>query len=293
MQTVDLIELEQEVITDVSCNSHSDVPLVERKHLADRTIIKVGNTEIGGNKIVIMAGPCAVESMDQVLQTAEGITNEGAAVLRGGAYKPRTSPYSFQGLGVQGLKILSEARKQTGLPIVTEIIDPQLVDVVASYADILQIGARNMQNFSLLKAVGKIKNPIMLKRGLMSTIQEFLNAAEYILSEGNPNVILCERGIRTFETYTRNTLDISAVPILKQMTHLPVFVDPSHATGIRELILPVSRAAIAAGADGIIVEVHPNPSEAMSDGAQSLDIDGFSTFMRGLRPIVHAMDRTI
>lgn len=293
MQATDLIDIQEEILPEIAYTAHSDVPLVEKKHPTDTTLIRVGDTIIGGKKIVVMAGPCAVESMEQIMLAARSIKADGAPILRGGAYKPRTSPYSFQGLGIQGLKILAEARNRTGLPIVTEIIDPQLVEVVASYADILQIGARNMQNFSLLKAVGKVKNPIMLKRGLMSTIQEFLNAAEYILSEGNPNVILCERGIRTFETYTRNTLDISAVPILKQLTHLPVFVDPSHATGIRELILPVSRAAIAAGADGIIVEVHPNPAEAMSDGAQSLDLPDFSAFMKGIKPIVHAMDRTL
>jgi 3-deoxy-7-phosphoheptulonate synthase len=293
MQATNLIEIQNNVITEIPCCEQSDVPLVHKKHPADATEISVRGTVIGGNKVVIMAGPCAVESMEQILLTSSEIKKMGATVLRGGAYKPRTSPYSFQGLGVQGLKILAEGRKQSGLPIITEIIDPQLVDIVASYADILQIGARNMQNFSLLKAVGKVKTPVLLKRGHMSTIQELLNAAEYILSEGNPNVILCERGIRTFETYTRNTLDISAVPILKQQTHLPVFVDPSHATGIRELILPVSRAAIAAGADGIIVEVHPNPEQALSDGAQSLDLAQFADFMRGIDPIVQAVGRTL
>ncbi len=293
MQATDLITLPDESIEiSVSCE-HSDVPLVHKKHPAHTTVIQVRNTVIGGDKVVVMAGPCAVESMQQIVTTAESIKKEGATALRGGAYKPRTSPYSFQGLGVQGLKILAEGRNKTGLPIITEIIDAQLVDVVSKYADIFQIGARNMQNFELLKAVGRTHIPVLLKRGMMSTIQELLNAAEYILSEGNPNVILCERGIRTFETHTRNTLDISAVPILKQLTHLPVIVDPSHATGIRELVLPVSRAAIAAGADGIIVEVHPNPDQALSDGPQSLDLKDFADFMRGIAPIVEAVGRTL
>jgi 3-deoxy-7-phosphoheptulonate synthase len=293
MQATELLTVSEEIITEMPCCIKSDVPLVHRKNNTDKTLINVRGTIIGGDKIIVMAGPCAVESMDQIMATADAVKKEGAAFLRGGAYKPRTSPYSFQGLGIQGLKILAEGRKRCGLPIVTEVVDPQLVDVVSSYADILQVGARNMQNFALLKAVGKCKKPVLLKRGLMSTIQEFLNAAEYILSEGNPNVILCERGIRTFETATRNTLDISAIPILKQQTHLPVFVDPSHATGVRELIIPVSRAAIAAGADGIIVEVHPNPGQALSDGPQSLDLQEFSNFMHSLRPIVFAMDRTL
>ena len=293
MQATDYLPITETILPEMPCCIQTEVPLVHKQHPTHKTLINVRGTIIGGDKVIVMAGPCAVESMEQVLSTASAVKKEGAACLRGGAYKPRTSPYSFQGLGIQGLKILAEGRKKTGLPIVTEVVEPQLVDEVCLYADVLQIGARNMQNFALLKAVGKCNKPVLLKRGLMSTIQEFLNAAEYILSEGNPDVILCERGIRTFETATRNTLDISAVPILKQQTHLPVIVDPSHATGIRELIIPVSRAAIAAGADGIIVEVHPDPSQALSDGPQSLDFNDFSNLMRSLRPIVYAMDRSL
>jgi 3-deoxy-7-phosphoheptulonate synthase len=293
MQTTDLINIPDEILQDLSTYQQREVPLVDRRTPDERTVVSVNGVKIGGDQVVVIAGPCAVEGMDQIITTAKNVQRMGATVLRGGAYKPRTSPYSFQGLGVQGLKMLAECKKKTGMPVVTEIVDPDMVDVVSSYADMLQIGARNMQNFALLKAVGKSNKPVLLKRGLMSTIQEFLNAAEYILAEGNPNVVLCERGIRTFETYTRNTLDISAVPILKQLTHLPVIVDPSHATGIRELILPVSRAAIAAGADGIIVEVHPNPDVALSDGPQSLTFVGFNELMRGITPIVEAMGRSL
>ena len=293
METTDLINIPEELIQDLPIYQTREVPLVDKRTPQDRTLVSVNGVEIGGEKVVVMAGPCAVEGMDQIVSTAKHAQAAGATILRGGAYKPRTSPYSFQGLGVQGLKMLAESRNQTGMPVVTEIVDPDMIDVVSSYADMLQIGARNMQNFALLKAAGKSNRPVLLKRGLMSTIQELLNAAEYILAEGNENVVLCERGIRTFETHTRNTLDISAVPILKQLTHLPVIVDPSHATGLRELILPVSRAAIAAGADGIIVEVHPNPDIALSDGPQSLDFDGFNELMNGITPIVEAMGRSL
>jgi len=259
-------------------------------HPAD-TIVKLNGVSIGGQQLIIMAGPCAVESREQLLETAQAVKAAGAQVLRGGAYKPRTSPYSFQGLAEQGLRILAEVREQTGLLVVTEVIDPNLVPLVSAYADILQIGARNMQNYALLHAVGEAQRPVLLKRGMMSTIEEMLMAAEYILSHGNQRVILCERGIRTFETYTRNTMDINAVPLLKQLSHLPVVADPSHATGKWELVAPVSRAAVAAGADGLIIEVHPRPEEAVSDGAQSLKPFRFVELMRSLRPVAEAVGR--
>jgi 3-deoxy-7-phosphoheptulonate synthase len=240
-----------------------------------------------------MAGPCAVESRGQLLETAHAVKEAGALVLRGGAFKPRTSPYSFQGLGEEGLQFLAQAREETGLSIVTEVMEPQMVPLVATYADILQIGARNMQNYALLHAAGEAQRPVLLKRGMMSTIEELLMAAEYILSHDNDRVILCERGIRTFERYTRFTLDISAVPLLKQLSHLPVVVDPSHGTGKWELVEPVSRAAVAAGADGLIVEVHPHPEDALSDGAQSLRPTRFAALMRSLRPVVEAVGRTL
>jgi len=241
----------------------------------------------------VMAGPCAVESRDQLLETARAVKEAGARVLRGGAFKPRTSPYSFQGLGEEGLRLLAEARAETGLPVVTEVMDSQMVPLTTTYADILQIGTRNMQNYALLHAVGEAQRPVLLKRGMMSTIEELLMAAEYILSHGNDRVILCERGIRTFERYTRNTLDISAVPLLKQLSHLPVVVDPSHGTGKWELVEPVSRAAVAAGADGLIIEVHPHPEKALSDGAQSLKPVRFASLMQGLQPVAEAVGRTL
>jgi 3-deoxy-7-phosphoheptulonate synthase len=261
-------------------------------HPAD-TIVKLNGVSIGGQQLIIMAGPCAVESREQLLETAQAVKEAGAQVLRGGAYKPRTSPYSFQGLAEQGLRILADVREQTGLLVVTEVIDPHLVPLVSAYADILQIGARNMQNYALLHAVGEAQRPVLLKRGMMSTIEEMLMAAEYILSHGNQRVILCERGIRTFETYTRNTMDINAVPLLKQLSHLPVVADPSHATGKWELVAPVSRAAVAAGADGLIIEVHPRPEEAVSDGAQSLKPFRFAELMRSLRPVAEAVGRRL
>lgn len=257
------------------------------------TVVLVNGVTIGGRQLVVMAGPCAVESLDQMLETARAVKEYGAKMLRGGAFKPRTSPYSFQGLGEEGLRILGKVRQETGLRVVTEVMDPELVPLVTTHADILQVGARSMQNFALLHAVGKAQRPVLLKRGMMSTIEELLMAAEYILSHGNDRVILCERGIRTFEPYTRNTLDISAVPLLKQLSHLPVIVDPSHATGKWELVEPVSRAAIAAGADGLIVEVHAHPEEALSDGAQSLKPKRFATLMQNLRPIAEAVGRTL
>jgi len=275
------------------------VPILRPFKLSSRefhpqdTVVKVNGVSIGGKQLIVMAGPCAVENFEQIMETARAIKEAGGRVLRGGAYKPRTSPYSFQGLGEEGLRLLAQARDETGLPVVTEVIEPQLVPLVTTYADILQVGARNMQNYALLHAVGEAQRPVLLKRGMMSTVEELLMAAEYILSHGNERVILCERGIRTFEPYTRNTLDISAVPLLKQLSHLPVIVDPSHGTGKWELVEPVSRAAVAAGADGLIIEVHPHPEEALSDGGQSLKPARFAALMEGLRPVVEAVGRTL
>ena len=257
------------------------------------TRVNVGDVVVGGERVVLIAGPCAVESIDRMMEIAHTVKESGAQMLRGGAYKPRTSPYSFQGLGEEGLRILAEVKKETGLPVVTEVMDPELVPLVTSYADVVQIGARNMQNFALLHAVGEAHRPVLLKRGMMSTMEELLMAAEYILSHGNERVILCERGIRTFETYTRNTLDINAVPLLKRLTHLPVIVDPSHGTGKWELVEPVSLAAIAAGADGLIVEVHTHPEEAVSDGAQSITAQRFKTLVERLRAVGRAVGRTV
>ena len=275
------------------------VPILRPFKLASRdfhpqdTVVRVNGVSIGGQQLVVMAGPCAVESRDQLLETARAVKKAGGRVLRGGAFKPRTSPYSFQGLGKEGLQLLAQARDETGLPVVTEVMDPQQVPLVTTYADVLQVGARNMQNYALLHAVGEAQRPVLLKRGMMSTVEELLMAAEYILSHGNGRVILCERGIRTFERYTRNTLDISAVPLIKQLSHLPVVVDPSHGTGKWELVGPVSRAAVAAGADGLLIEVHPRPEEALSDGAQSLKPDRFADLMRELRLVAEAVGRTL
>ncbi|NLB42833.1 MAG: 3-deoxy-7-phosphoheptulonate synthase [Clostridiales bacterium] len=273
------------------------VHIVEPYKLAGRafhpknTTIQVGNEIIGGNKVIVMAGPCAVESEEQLMSTARFLKTQGATFLRGGAFKPRSSPYSFQGLEEDGLKILAEAREETGLLIISEAVSTRSLELAAKYVDIIQIGARNMQNFSLLQEIGKFKLPVMLKRGLSATIEEWLNAAEYIMSEGNYNIILCERGIRTFETYTRNTLDVSSIPAAKELSHLPVFADPSHGTGRWELVTPMSRAAIAAGADGITVEVHPNPKEALSDGPQSLNFDNFTELMLDIRRIASILGR--
>jgi 3-deoxy-7-phosphoheptulonate synthase len=257
------------------------------------TAVPINGISVGGKKLVIMAGPCAVENEEQILETARVVRAAGAQVLRGGAFKPRTSPYSFQGLGEEGLKLLAQAREQTGLAVVTEVMSPEQVPLVASYADILQIGARNMQNYALLHAVGEAQRPVLLKRGMMSTVEELLMSAEYILSHGNDRVMLCERGIRTFEKYTRNTLDINAVPLLKQLTHLPVIVDPSHAAGKRELVPALARAAVAAGADGIMVEVHPRPEEALSDGRQSLTFDEFKEMSAEVSKVAQAVGRFI
>lgn len=265
--------------------------LVSREAKPEDTIIRVDDAMIGGGYFAVIAGPCAVETKKQVLATARAVKEAGATMLRGGAFKPRTSPYSFQGLGEKGLDILLKAKEETGLPIVTEVMDTKDVELVAEHADVLQIGARNMQNFLLLKEVGKLHKPILLKRGFSNTIEELLMAAEYIMGAGNQEVILCERGIRTFETSTRNTLDISAVPIIKGLSHLPVVVDPSHATGRRDLIEPLSLAAIAAGADGIMVEVHPCPEEARCDGAQSLTPDAFAGMMKKVKSLVETFGK--
>ncbi len=259
--------------------------LTSREFHPEDTVIQVLGATIGDGSLTVMAGPCSIESRDQLMETVDGVVAAGATIIRGGAFKPRTSPYSFQGLGVEGLRYLAEARERTGLPVITEVMEPSQVDIVAEYADIVQVGTRNMQNYSLLTAVGRVARPVMLKRGYGATIEEWLMSAEYIVSSGNPNVILCERGIRTFETYTRNTLDLSAIPLLHHLTHLPVIVDPSHATGKRWLIKPMCFAGVAAGADGIMVEVHPRPDEALSDGEQSITLDQFRSMMAALRPI--------
>ncbi|UCD10825.1 MAG: 3-deoxy-7-phosphoheptulonate synthase [Nitrospinaceae bacterium] len=267
--------------------------LASREVQAKDTIVYAGGVPIGGKPIAIMAGPCSVESHDQLLTTAHLVKKAGANFLRGGAFKPRTSPYSFQGLEEDGLKLLDEARKETGLPIVTEVMNPREVDLVARYTDIMQVGARNVQNFSLLKELGKLKKPILLKRGMMTTIKEFLMSAEYILSEGNRDVVLCERGIRTFETATRNTLDLSCIPVLKKETHLPIIIDPSHGTGHWDLVESMARASIAAGADGLMIEVHPDPASAFSDGPQSLKPEKFAKLMESLKGFIKLMGRTL
>ena len=267
--------------------------LASREVKGGKSIVKVGDLEIGGQAVVVMAGPCSVESEAQMLQTAQAVKAAGATVLRGGAFKPRTSPYAFQGMAEEGLKLLDLARAATGLKIVTEVVNPADAELVAKYADILQIGARNVQNFALLKRVGEVGKPVLLKRGIATTINEFLMAAEYILAEGNYNVILCERGIRTFETSTRFTLDLNAIPVLSKLTHLPVFVDPSHGTGHWDYVSPMAKAAIACGADGLIIEVHPNPEEAQSDGLQSLKLQKFQQLMDELRPVAEAVGRRL
>lgn len=259
---------------------------VSREFRREKSQIGVNRHEVGGEEFIVMAGPCSVESEKQIMQAAEGVAASGAHLLRGGAFKPRTSPYDFQGLEEEGLKLLAKAKRETGLGIITEVMSDRDVDLVAEYADVLQIGARNMQNFALLKALGKTPRAVLLKRGMSSTIKELLMSAEYVVAHGNPNVILCERGIRTFETHTRNTCDLVAVPALNELTHLPVILDPSHATGRRSLISPLSRAAVAIGADGLIVEVHPAPEKAMSDGAQSLDLGQFRQMMSDLQPYI-------
>ena len=267
--------------------------LASREFHPQDTIIKLNGVTIGGKGIVVMAGPCAVESEEQLFSTARAVKVAGATVLRGGAFKPRTSPYQFRGLGKGGLAMLAQAGKENQMAVITEVMAPEHVDLVAKYADILQVGARNMQNFILLDEVGKTKKPVLLKRGLSSSIQEWLLAAEYILNQGNEQVILCERGIRTFENYTRNTIDISAIPIIEKVSHLPIIADPSHGTGKWYLVLPLALAAVAAGADGLLIEVHPNPDQALADGPQSLTFDNFRLLMTQLLPIAEARDRTL
>jgi len=265
--------------------------LSSREFQHEDTKIQIGDVIIGGDTLTIIAGPCAVESEKQVLDTARAVKEAGANILRGGAFKPSTSPYQFRGLGKEGLEILALARVETGMPLITEVLTPHDVDLVARYADILQIGARNMQNFVLLDEVGKTKKPVMLKRGMSATIQEWLLSAEYILSQGNRQLMLCERGIRTFETYTRNTMDISAIPTVKKLSHLPIIGDPSHGTGKWYLVPPLALAAVAAGADGLMIEVHPNPDQALKDGAQSLTFDNFRQFMSQLAPLASALNK--
>ena len=276
------------------------VPILKPYKLASKEIkkeksqITIGDgVVVGGRELVIMAGPCSVESEEQIVEVAQAVKEAGAQVLRGGAFKPRTSPYSFQGMEEDGLKLLEKAKKATGLPIVTEVMEVAQVDLVAQYSDMLQVGARNIQNFSLLKSLGKVKRPILLKRGMMTTIQEFLMSAEYIMSHGNQDVVLCERGIRTFETATRNTLDLSAIPVLEELTHLPVIVDPSHGTGVWHYVSPMAFAAVAAGADGLMIEVHNCPEKALSDGPQALKPAKFSDLMKRIRSLAELMDRSL
>jgi 3-deoxy-7-phosphoheptulonate synthase len=267
--------------------------LASREVRSEPSAVQVNGIAVGGPAVVVMAGPCSVESAPQMREVAEAVKEAGARILRGGAYKPRTSPYAFQGLKEEGLQYLAEARKRTGLPVVTEVLETESAELVAQYADVLQIGARNVQNFSLLRRVGEMGKPVLLKRGMATTLQEFLLSAEYILATGNPNVILCERGIRTFETTTRFTLDLNAVPVLKKLSHLPVVVDPSHGTGHWDLVAPMAKAAVACGADGLIIEVHPRPEEALSDGPQSLKPARFAQLMRELRLVAEAVGRTL
>jgi len=268
--------------------------LVSRELKQEKTLVGVGeDISFGSEQFVVIAGPCSVESREQIVETAQRVKAAGARMLRGGAFKPRTSPYSFQGMEQEGLELLAEAREKTGLKIVTEVMTPQDIPLVARYADVLQIGARNMQNFALLKQVGLVEKPVLLKRGMSATVNEFLMSAEYVCSQGNLDVVLCERGIRTFETYTRNTLDLSAVPLIKNLSHLPIIVDPTHSTGRRSLVAPMAKAAAACGADGVIVEVHPNPEEALSDGEQSLTPDEFDALIGQLKPILEVEGRRL
>lgn len=265
--------------------------LASREFQPQDTVIKVGDVTIGSEVLVVMAGPCAVETEEQLLEAARAVKAAGANILRGGAFKPSTSPYSFRGLGQDGLELLAQAHQETGMPVITEVMTPQDVELVSRYADILQVGARNMQNFNLLDEVGKAQKPVMLKRGMSATIQEWLLSAEYILAQGNRQVMLCERGIRTFETYTRNTMDVSAIPIIKKLSHLPIIADPSHGTGKWHLVTPLSLAAVAAGADGLMIEVHPRPDQALKDGAQSLTFDNFQQLMAQVGPVAASVGR--
>jgi 3-deoxy-7-phosphoheptulonate synthase len=289
----DTNELKETGLVERIIVSSSKAQLASREFQNETSVVEVGKARFGTEKIVVIAGPCSVEGREQLLEVARAVKKNGASLLRGGVFKPRTSPYEFQGLGEIGLKLLAEAREETGLPIVTEVLEPEKVDLVAKYSDMLQIGARNVQNFALLKAVGRSRMPVILKRGMMTTIDEWLQAAEYILLEGNQNVVLCERGIRTFEKATRNTLDLAAVPVLRKATHLPIVVDPSHATGSRELIAPMAKAAIAAGTDGLMIETHPTPELALSDSQQQLDLREFAGLMEELEPVAKAVGRRI
>ena len=276
---------------DKIVNVTESYKLVNKKFHPEDSVISVGNTTIGPGNLTIMAGPCAIENKEQLLETAAAVKKAGATFLRGGAYKPRTSPYSFQGLEEEGLKYMKEAREATGLNVICEVTSAHAIEAAVKYVDMLQIGARNMQNFELLKEAGKSGIPVLLKRGLSATIDEWLNAAEYIISEGNPNIVLCERGIRTYETSTRNTLDISAVPVIRAKSHLPIIVDPSHATGVRAYVEPLAKSAVAVGADGLMIEVHPCPACALSDGPQSLTFEQFDTLMEDLRPFAALVGR--
>jgi len=283
---------------NISCNISEQVKIkiptkAGYKIKQEPTIVNVNGVEFGGTEVIIIAGPCAVESVEQIFETGSSIKTNGAKILRGGAFKPRSSPYSFQGMGEEGLKLLYQIRKETGLPVVTEVMDTRQVELIAEYSDMIQIGTRNMQNYPLLNEVGKCGKPVLLKRGYGATIEEFLFSAEYILNQGNEKVILCERGIRTFETSTRNTLDLSAVPMLKHLCHLPVIVDPSHGTGIRWMVPAMAKAAVAVGADGLMMEVHYNPEEALCDGEQSLSLDEFKNLMVDLRLVANAIGRKI
>jgi 3-deoxy-7-phosphoheptulonate synthase len=289
----DLTHLEAEAGVERVMPVLRSFKLAAREVRPEGSRINVGGVEIGGKRITVIAGPCAVESREQVEAAADAVKSAGAHLMRGGAWKPRTSPYSFQGMEAEGVKLLEAAGRRVGLPVVTEIMDPHDIDVIIEHADMLQVGARNSQNFSLLRRLGRTRKPVLLKRGLATKLEEFLMAAEYILSEGNPNVVLCERGIRTFETATRNTLDLNAVPLLKQWTHLPVIVDPSHGTGIWSLVTPMALAAVAAGADGLLIEVHPKPEMALSDGPQQLKPNVFADLMRALVPLAAAVGRTL
>ena len=285
LESLECVELVQPILQPFK--------LASREVRSESTKVRVGDVTIGGQRLVVMAGPCSVESREQLLEVATKVKAAGAAVLRGGAFKPRTSPYAFQGLEEEGLKLLDEARRETGLPVVTEVMEPDKVDVVSEHADILQIGARNIQNFSLLRRVAETRKPVLLKRGMSTSIQEWLLSAEYVLAGGNPNVILCERGIRTFETSTRFTLDLNAIPVVKKLSHLPVVVDPSHGTGHWEYVEAMAMAGVAAGADGLIIEVHPRPAEALSDGPQSLKPDRFAQVMAKIRRVAEAVDRSV
>jgi 3-deoxy-7-phosphoheptulonate synthase len=289
----DLLSLENLECVETVQRILQPFKLASREIRPEPSVVRVNGVAIGGRRVVVMAGPCSVESREQVLEVAAKVRAAGASILRGGAFKPRTSPYAFQGLEEEGLKLLAEAKRESGLPVVTEVMEPDKVEMVAQYADILQIGARNIQNFSLLRRVAEARKPVLLKRGMATSIQEWLLSAEYVLAGGNPDVILCERGIRTFETATRFTLDLNAVPVVKKLTHLPVVVDPSHGTGHWEYVEAMARAGIAAGADGLIIEVHPRPAEALSDGPQSLKPERFTDLMRRLRRVAEAVDREL